>query len=102
MSFFRILFEGSASHAFAHNIHEGEHPGLGVIDDVFLERREGLPARAPGINNGGDAHPKSKPIGRNGHQPITEVMIRLRTKKHVAVNVDKAGRDVHALGIHRH
>src|SRR5215510_2229677 len=61
----KVLLKLSATHAIADDIDEGQHTGLGTIDDPLLEVLEISPARASGVGDRGDSRPESEAVGIN-------------------------------------
>src|SRR5690554_2650976 len=94
-----ILLVSAAPHTFPHDIEKRQDPGPGPIDHILFENAKVFPTSTSTIDDGGDPHPESKSIGREGGKTVAQVLVRLGAKKIMPVNVDDARRDIHPLGI---
>ncbi len=94
-----VLLGGSASHARADDVEEGQDPGLRGVDDLRLELREAAPAGATHVHERGLPAAEGVTVGRHRHHAVAEIGVRFGAVKHVGMQVDEAWHHVQALGI---
>ncbi len=93
-----VLFVAAAAHPSAHDVEHHQDAGLGAIDDAVLEVFEIAPAGAAGIDHGGDAGAEGETVRQNTE--IAGIGAALaRAGIVVGVQVDQAGRHIHAAHI---
>ena len=94
-----VLLDLARPHACAHDVEEGEHARLLVVDDAGLEVFEVAPSGRAGVGHGGDARAQREAV-RLESPRAAGVGVLHQARIDVDVDIDQARRDVKAGGVH--